>query len=141
MTDGIVRMDGILAGRWHLANTTIPIAEIRLDRLLWEGAAEDYLYRGLSAEQIASALAFEFPALFEPSIKMLYASFTVGCACGEETAQNLSGFQEVTFTCACNRSWTIALSIRPTESTAPSPDFDQDIDSATITQSSRRGDA
>lgn len=110
----IVREDGILDGRWHLAGTTIPVAEVRIDYSLWDHEHPlVYGFLGLSSEQIGAALAFEFPALFETSITMLYSSFLFGCVCGEETSKTFTGFLESAFECACGRAWIVTLTVYP----------------------------
>jgi uncharacterized protein (DUF433 family) len=113
VTADVVRADSVQNGRWTLAGTSIPIADIRLNYRSWNQDEDPvYVYLNLTREQIQSALNFTFPALYETSITMLYSSSTFRCVCGEETSATLTGFDETLFECACGREWTMSLIVR-----------------------------
>ena len=115
----IVHDPDILSGRWHIAGTQIAIAEICLDhRDTQPRDGEPYEYRGLSSEEIQSALEFNFPAVRETHTSMLLAMLTIHCECGEDTHQTLSGWPELDIDCVCGRVWSVHVTVAPKEQPA-----------------------
>jgi uncharacterized protein (DUF433 family) len=110
----IVRDPAILAGRWRLAGTMLPIAEVRNDFYLGHtGPLASYRFAGLTAEDIAAVLAFDFPAIQEPTVELRPASVVVHCACGETTEQFGDGWPETEVDCVCGRCWCVRLTLEP----------------------------
>ena len=102
----IVRDPLILAGRWHVAGTTIPVGEVRLDHAA-RGYTKGYAYPGLTADELAACLTFPFPATRESSVAMLAWVVVISCACGEDTS--VSGGLGDAITCVCGRVWRLRL--------------------------------
>jgi uncharacterized protein (DUF433 family) len=110
----IVRHPAVLGGRWCFADTSIAVAEVRMDYLSVKGRnPKRYRYFGLSSEEIAAALAFEFPVIRETSIQLLYAGLVIGWECGEDTPGTVVGSNPTDISCICGREWTVALTIFP----------------------------
>ncbi len=95
-----------LDGRWHLAGSTIAVGEVRLDHAAW-GRDSSYRYPGVSADELASCLAFDFPAVRESSVAMLAGTTVVSCACGEDTTA--AGGLDEPIQCVCGRVWRLRL--------------------------------
>ena len=95
-----------LDGRWHLAGSTIAVGEVRLDPAAW-GPDSSYRYTGVSADELASCLAFDFPAVRESSVAMLAGTTVVSCACGEDTTA--AGGLDEPIQCVCGRVWRLRL--------------------------------
>jgi uncharacterized protein (DUF433 family) len=110
----IVRDPAILSGRWRLEGTMTPVADVRNDFYLGhDGPLETYRFAGLSADDIAAALAFIFPALREPSVELKPTAVVVHCPCGETTEQFSAGWPETEVNCVCGRCWSVRLIIEP----------------------------
>ena len=110
MSTKIVRDPAILSGRWRLEGTMIPIADIRNDFYRFhDGPAETYRFGSLSAEQVAAALSFPFPALREATVALTPTAVIVHCACGESTEQFSTGWPETEVDCVCGRCWCVRL--------------------------------
>jgi uncharacterized protein (DUF433 family) len=96
----------VLGGRWHVADTTVAVGEVRLDHAARGGPA-GYAYPGLSRAELAACLAFAFPPTRESSVAMLAGTAVVSCACGEDTSA-ASGLDEPIH-CVCGRVWRLRL--------------------------------
>ena len=96
----------ILGGRWHLADTAIAIGEVRLDHAA-RGCQPGYRYPGLSPDELAACLAFDFPATREPSVGMLAGVVVIACVCGEDTSA-VGGLNDP-INCVCGRIWRLRL--------------------------------
>jgi uncharacterized protein (DUF433 family) len=96
----------VLGGRWHVAGTTIPVGEVRLDHAA-RATVRDYAYPGLSAEELAACLAFPFPATRDSSVFLLAGVVVIACACGEDTSA--TGTLDDPIRCVCGRVWLLRL--------------------------------
>ena len=95
-----------------------PIADIRNDFYLGpDGPVETYRFAGLSPEDLAMVMAFDFPALRDSSVELRPASVVVHCACGEATEQASGGWPETEVDCVCGRCWYVKLVAEPSEHT------------------------
>ena len=111
---GIVRDASILSGRWHLAGTCFPIAEIKADYQASPAAADgSYRYRDLTDEELAAVLAFPFPAFRETQVGLLQGAFVVECECGEDTPAALIDIRTEAVGCICGREWWIRMYAEP----------------------------
>ena len=112
----IVRDPAILSGRWRLEGTMTPVADVRKDFYLGhDGPLETYRFAGLSAEDVAAALSFNFPSLRAPSVEVKPVAVAVHCPCGETTEQFSAGWPETEVDCVCGRCWCVRLTIEPSE--------------------------
>jgi uncharacterized protein (DUF433 family) len=109
----IVRDPTVLDGRWHFAGTEIPIANVRSDYTHCPPDEQaDYHFPNLSAEEVAAALAFAFPAIRSTEVEIQYASVAVHCECGETTAQ-ATAWPSIIVDCVCGREWRLSIQIEP----------------------------
>ena len=109
----IIRHPDILGGRWHFNGTSVAVAAVRIDHGK-DRAEQDGSYRfmHLTDEEIASALAFDFPAIREAQMDMLYASVLMHCECGEDTPQAMTWPTEKSVGCPCGRTWLVEVTYR-----------------------------
>ena len=115
----IVRTAEILSGRWCFDGTSISVAEMRRDHAAgYTDSSVPYHFQGLSPEEIAAALAFEFPKIRETAMMVQFGSVTVQCECGEDTHQTFSACNDAEVDCQCGRSWLISTKIEPLHRTA-----------------------
>src|SRR3712207_4101362 len=104
----IVRNDDVLSGRWHFEGTSIPIAVIVSDYAYGHAEVKaQYRFMGLTDEEIAAALAFEFPEIREPEVIVEYASILVACVCGEDTRKAATSPEVEVVECPCRRIWQV----------------------------------
>jgi hypothetical protein len=96
----------ILGGRWHLADSTLAVGEVRLDHAA-RRHQRGYRYPGLSAAELAACLAFDFPATRESTVAMLAGTAVIACACGEDTS--VVGTLAKPIDCVCGRVWRLRL--------------------------------
>jgi hypothetical protein len=96
----------ILGGRWHLADSTLAVGEVRLDHAA-RRHQRGYRYPGLSAAELAACLAFDFPATRESTVAMLAGTAVISCACGEDTSAVGSLGEPID--CVCGRVWRLRL--------------------------------
>ena len=54
----------------------------------------------------------------EPAVELLPAAIIVHCACGEQTEHANGGWPETQLDCVCGRSWSVRLTVEPTEAPA-----------------------
>ena len=106
----IVRDAAILGGRWHLAGSTIAVAEVRLDHGV-SGARPRYAYPGVNAAELAACLAFGFPPIRASSVSLWAGTLVVACACGEDTA--LAGDLDQPIRCVCGRVQRLRIRLEP----------------------------
>jgi uncharacterized protein (DUF433 family) len=102
----IMRDPAILGGRWHLSGSSVAIAEIRLDHTA-RGTTPDYTYPGVTAEELAAALAWDFPPIREAAFSLLTGVGVIACLCGEDTA--VAGTLEEPVRCVCGRTWQLRV--------------------------------
>ena len=108
MSRAIIRSDDILGGRWRLEGTTVPIALIRIDARYGErDTLAQYRFIGLTAEELATVLAFEFPDVRRAQLTVDYASVTVHCVCGEDTPEIGVSTANTEVHCVCGRKWRL----------------------------------
>jgi uncharacterized protein (DUF433 family) len=114
----IVWNSDALDGRWHFEGTTIGVADVVADYLASrDGFASDmYFYAGLSQDEIAAALEFEYPATHETRVQLECASLTVHCECGEDTPATGISPMVAEVACACRRRWRITVEPVPATS-------------------------
>ena len=106
----IVRDPEILSGRWRLAGTMLPIAEIRLQGHMGrEALKQRYVAIDLTDEEIEAILAFEFPAIRDPAVSVHSTTMTILCPCGEAT--DIPRAEVVKGNCACGRTWRVSATI------------------------------
>ena len=111
---GIVRDAAILFGRWHLAGTTFPIADIRADHQAALAPANgSYRYMDVTAEELAAVLAFPFPGIRETRVSVTQGIYTVACECGEDTYAALHDLRTEPVCCICGREWWIRVYAEP----------------------------
>lgn len=108
----IVRDPEVINGRWRLAGTLVPIADIRRGA----GIGNDRLTRrfesiDLTAEEIEEIMAFEFPALRDPAVSVHTSTMTIYCPCGEST--DIPRADSVKGDCVCGRIWRVSATIEP----------------------------
>ena len=113
----IVRDAAILAGRWHLAGTNFAIVEIKADYQATHAANGavngSYRYMDVTAEELASVLAFDFPMIRETRVQHLQGAFVVECECGEDTPAFLGDLRTEAVRCICGREWWIRMYAEP----------------------------
>lgn len=106
----IARDENILSGRWHFEGTSIPVAAVVADfAATGLGSTSTYRFAGLSQEEIAAALTFEFPAVRPVEAEIQYVSVSVDCVCGETTRRAVPAPQDVEITCPCRRTWRVTV--------------------------------
>ena len=109
----IIRDPDILGGRWHFNGTSIPVAAVPTDHA--HGSAEldgSYRFMQLTDDEIANALAFDFPAIRESRMETQYASVLMHCECGENTPKATTWPTETQVDCACGRTWVVEMTFR-----------------------------
>ena len=110
----IVRDPEVLSGRWRLAGTMVPIADIRRQA----GIGQEKLKVrfdaiDLTGEEIEAVMAFEFPVLRDPAVSVHTSTMTIYCPCGEST--DIPRGEGVKGDCVCNRIWRVSATIEPYE--------------------------
>lgn len=108
----IIRDAAILGGRWHLAGSQIAIAEIRLDHAA-RGADVNYVYPDVTADELAAALAWDFPPIRDAAFSLLTGVAVIACVCGEDTT--VAGMLEEPVRCVCGRSWHLRILLEPAD--------------------------
>jgi uncharacterized protein (DUF433 family) len=110
----IVRDPAVLGGRWCFEDTSIAVAEVRLDFQSVDGRdPQKYRYLTLSSEEIASALAFDFPPTRQTTVQLLYAGLVIECECGEDTPSSVVAANTAEVGCVCGREWTVVVTVFP----------------------------
>ena len=113
MAREIVRNADILDGRWHFAGTNVAVAAVRRDHHLGAAEVKDtYRFMQLSDEEIANALAFDFPEIREAGLDVQYASLIMRCVCGEDTPHTGTAEEEVQVPCQCGRTWLVTVTFK-----------------------------
>lgn len=105
----IIRDPEILSGRWRLAGTMVPIADVR--RMGGDRAAIKRRYRDiqLTDEEIDAIRAFEFPAIRDPGVTVHPTTISIYCPCGEVT--DIPNGESIRGDCPCGRSWRVSAAI------------------------------
>jgi hypothetical protein len=118
MTRAIVQSPMVLDGRWTLAGTSIPIAQIRYDlnRMSRADVLRSYRFLQVTDDELDRVAAFSFEPIRELSLSVTTASVTVHCQCGEDTPVAITETKHVA-NCICGRDWDI----KPTISISPAP--------------------
>ena len=114
MTRPIVRDPRVMAGRWYLAGTKIPIAAIRRDGVLGGRIETQALYSflQLTDAEYDRIMAFPFPEIRAFALAVRHADFSVECVCGEDTEiTTQKSLLEVP--CVCGRTWKITVRSSP----------------------------
>lgn len=111
----IVSNPAVLSGRWRLDGTSIAVGEIRLDFAAWAGNPARYRYPGISAAEQAAVLAFDFPAVREPNMSVVYSGLVIACSCGEDTSVTALQILEPVL-CVCGRIWRVRIMLEPMRS-------------------------
>ena len=108
----IVRDPEVLSGRWRLAGTLVPIADIRRQASIGEEKLKvRFEAIELSSEEIALVMAFEFPVLRDPAVSVHTTTMTIYCPCGEAT--DVPRGSLVKGDCVCGRIWRVSATIEP----------------------------
>ena len=66
----IIHDVAILGGRWHLAGSSIAVAEVWLDHAA-RGSERNYRYPGVSADELARCLDFSFPLVRDATVTIV----------------------------------------------------------------------
>jgi len=110
----IVRDPEVLGGRWRLAGTLVPIADIRLQAQIGnEKLRQRFGVIELTDEEIDAIMAFEFPALRDPAVSVHATTMTVYCPCG--VATDIPRGEAVKSDCVCGRLWHVSATIELVE--------------------------
>ncbi|MDQ2682834.1 MAG: DUF433 domain-containing protein [Chloroflexota bacterium] len=111
----IVRHPEVMEGRWHFEGTDIAIADIVRSYLFgFTNTAQAFQFCDLTREEIAAALAFDFPAIQEEAIELRPAMLVAHCVCGEVTTTITSGDDtDAAISCVCGRRWSVQLVVTP----------------------------
>ena len=120
----IVRDPEVLAGRWHLQGTHVPIADIRRCAQFGQGRDEiKQLYAAidLTDDEIDAIMEFPFPAIRKPSVDVRQGSATVHCECGEDSPGEISSNGDGEIECPCGRVWRVTASLERLSGPEPTP--------------------
>jgi uncharacterized protein (DUF433 family) len=108
----IVHDPNVMGGRWHFSGTGVAIAAVRQDHKSLSERDGSYRYMNLTDEEIARALAFDFPAVRSSELDVQYASVTMHCVCGEDTPHATTWPGEIQVECPCGRVWLVTVNFR-----------------------------
>src|SRR5688500_3640223 len=110
----IVRDPEVLGGRWRLAGTLVPIADVRRQAGIGtEKLKQRFGAIDLTDQEIDAIMAFEFPALRDPAVSVHTTTMTVYCPCGEAT--DIPRGETVKSDCVCGRLWRVSATIELVE--------------------------
>ena len=108
----IVRDPEVIGGRWRLAGTLVPIADIRSQTAIGrEQLKRRFELIQLTDEEIDAITTFEFPALRDPAVSVHATTMTIYCPCGEAT--DIPRDEVVKGDCICGRIWRVSATIEP----------------------------
>jgi hypothetical protein len=108
----IVRNDSISNGRWHFAGSGIFIDAIRRDAAVDLSAARtSYGMIGVTEDEFAAAMAFEFPDLHPASVDVQLYTASIHCSCGIVRTAAIDPTSHVSDPCPCGRRWQLSVGV------------------------------
>ena len=110
----IVRDPTIGDSPWCIEGTRIAVIHVQQDYARsGEAALDIYRRMGLSDEELAAALAFQFPSIGAHAIEPEIIGVAIQCECGIKRTTHIAPPTYETDACPCGRVWQVEVNLTP----------------------------